>query len=96
MAQERLAKEAGPGHVLSGRPVIAVGRRMDSDDVLFFLPGGPAMLAVVHLTWSTRTPEADPRFPHTDLYQSVAQWIEKRMIPDGNEFLEGAGPVELR
>ena len=85
----RLATEAGPRHVLSGRPVIAVGRRMDTDDVLFYLPKGPAMLAVVHLTWSTRTPEPDPRFPFTDLYESVAHWIEQRMTPDGDEISPG-------
>jgi hypothetical protein len=91
--EARLAREVGPRHVLSGRPVIAVGRRMDSDDVLFYLPSGPAMLAVVHLTWGRRTPEPDPRFPYTDLYQSVSQWIERRMIPDATEFSQGEGPA---
>ena len=91
--EARLAKEVGPQHVLSGRPVIAVGRRLDTDDVLFYLPTGPAMLAVVHLTWSTRTPEPDARFPYTNLYQSVSQWIEERLIPDGNEVSEGEGPA---
>ena len=91
--EARLVREIGHRHVLFGRPVIAVGRRMDTDDVLFYLPSGPAMLAVVHLTWSTRTPEPDPRFPCTDLYQSVSQWIEQRMIPDGDELPEGEGPA---
>ena len=50
--EARLAKEVGPGHVLSGRPVIAIGRRLDTDDVMFYLPNGPTMLAVVHLTYS--------------------------------------------
>ena len=91
--EARLAKEVGPHHVLSERPVIAVGRRIDTDDVLFYLPSGPAALAVVHLTWSTETPEPDSRFPFTHLYQSVSQWIEQCMIPDGNEFSQGDGPA---
>ena len=84
--EERLAKEAGRKHVLYKRRVVAVGRRQDNDDVLFYLPDGPAVLAVVHLTWSTRTPEPDSRFPWTDLYQSVQEWIDQRMIPDAEEW----------
>ena len=46
-----LAREVGPGHPLFDRPTVAVARRVDCDDVLFWLPAGPAALAVVHLTW---------------------------------------------
>ena len=91
--EARLATEAGPRHVLFDRQVIAIGRRVDTDDVLFYLPKGPAMLAVVHLTFSPRTPEPDPRFPYTDLYHSVREWIDQRMIPDGHEFMHGDGPA---
>lgn len=82
----RLAKEAGRKHVLYGRRAVAIGRRYDTDDVLYYLPDGPAMLAVVHLTWSRQTPEPDARFPWTDLYQSVQEWIDQRMIPDAEEW----------
>ena len=88
--EARLAKEVGREHVLHGRQAIAIGRRHDNDDVLFYLPDGPAMLAVVHLTWSTRTPEPDARLPWTDLYQSVQEWIEQRMIPDAVEWEGGS------
>jgi len=92
-SEARVIKECGPRHVLSGRKALAIGRRLDTDDVMFYLPDGPAMLAVVHLTYSTRTPEPDPRFPYTDLYQSVPEWIEQRMIPDSNELSPGEGPA---
>jgi len=74
--EARLTNEVGPGHVLYGRPVRAIGRRLDTDDVLFYLPDGPTLLAVVRLTYSERTPEPDPRFPYTTLYASVEEWIE--------------------
>ena len=59
---------------------------MDNDDVLFYLPEGPALLAVVHLTWSDRTPEKDTRLPWTTLYASVAEWIEKGLDRDAQEY----------
>ncbi|MGH7694771.1 MAG: hypothetical protein ACRENH_07310 [Gemmatimonadaceae bacterium] len=78
----RLAKEVGSKHVLHKRPAVTVARRFDNDDVLFYLPAGPALLAVVHLTYSARTPEPDPRFPYTTLYASVREWIEQCLTPD--------------
>ena len=87
--QGTLAREAGRKHVLYGRRAIAIGRRHDTDDVLYYLPDGPAMLAVVHLTWSSQTPEPDARFPWTDLYQSVQDWVDQRMIPDARERESG-------
>jgi DNA-directed RNA polymerase subunit RPC12/RpoP len=83
--EARVAKEAGRGHPLHEKPTIAVGRRLDQDDFLFYLPKGPALLAVVHLTYSSRTPEPDPRFPHTMLYESVRQWIDECLIPDAEQ-----------
>ena len=81
----RLAQEVGRKHVLYKRQAIAVGRRLDNDDVLFYLPAGPAYLAVVHLTYSSRTPEPDPRFPGTTLYASLQEWIEQCMIRDSQQ-----------
>jgi hypothetical protein len=49
--------------------------------VLFHLPDGPALLAVVHLTW-TGQPERRPEWPHTELYHSVADFAERCMRPD--------------
>lgn len=83
--ESRLAEECGPHHVLYRRPAVSIGRRLDDDDVLFYLPGGPALLAVVHLTYSTRMPEPDSRFPYTRLYSSVREWIDQCLLPDAHD-----------
>jgi hypothetical protein len=83
--EARLAREAGPAHVLYQRPTVSIGRRLDNDDVLFYLPAGPAMLAVVHLTYSERIPEPDPRFPYTVLYASLREWIDQCLVPDAHD-----------
>ena len=80
-----LAREVGPGHPLFGRRAVAVGRRLDCDDVLFWLPGGPAVLAVVHLTWTGKR-ERSPQWPATTLYASVAEWLEHGMRVDHAEY----------
>ena len=79
--EAELAREVGPGHVLAGRRAVAVARRVDNDDVLFHLPDGPALLAVVHLTWTGRR-EQKPQWPYTELYHSVAEFAERCMGPD--------------
>lgn len=78
--EAELAREVGPGHVLAGRPAVAVARRTDNDDVLFHLTDGPALLAVVHLTWTGQR-ERKPEWPHTVLYHSVAEFVERCMRP---------------
>ena len=79
--ETELAREVGPGHVLAGRRAVAVARRTDNDDVLFHLPDGPALLAVVHLTWTCQR-ERKPEWPHTVLYHSVAEFVERCMRQD--------------
>jgi hypothetical protein len=81
-----LAREVGPGHPLHGRPAVAVGRRVDCDDVLFWLPDGPAALAVVHLTWTGKRERA-PQWPWVVLYGSIAEWLEKGMRADHVEYM---------
>jgi hypothetical protein len=87
--EAELAREVGPGHPLAGRRAVAVGRRLDTDDVLFFLPEGPAPLAVVHLSWTGRC-ETRPEWPWTELYTSIPDWVERRMRADHAE----CGPSE--
>jgi hypothetical protein len=82
--EAELDREVGRGHPLSGRRAIAVGRRLDNDDVLFWLPNGPAMFAVVHLTWTGKR-EGSPQWPGTTLYSSLDDWRERCMIPDHDE-----------
>lgn len=78
-----LADEMSTDHLLSGKRAVAVARRLDTDDVLFSLPDGPAPLAVVHLTWAGR--ERSPQWPATELYRSVDDFITRRMLPDAEE-----------
>lgn len=80
-----LAREVGPGHPLFDRPAVAVARRVDCDDVLFWLPAGPAALAVVHLTWRGKR-ERSPQWPAARMYASVAEWLEQGMRADHAEY----------
>ena len=82
-AAEELKRELTEGHVLYGRRVLPVARRVDQDDVLFFLPDSPQALAAVHLTYNG--PELDPRWPETELYDSIGKW-ETRMNEDHSDW----------
>ena len=77
--EAELAREVCDGHPLRGHMVRAVGRRADSDDVLYFLPGHEFAFAVVHLTWAK---ESRPGWPATDFYSSADDWVERCMRPD--------------
>jgi hypothetical protein len=80
--ESELRRELSPDHLLGGRAFLAVARRQDCDDVLFQVEG--VGFAVVHLTWSGRV---DPRWPRTEIYGSLDDWIERRMKPDHEEVL---------
>lgn len=84
--EEELRRELGPRHPLRDRPARAIARSTNSDDVLFTIAGAEAPLAVVHLSWSGRA-EADPRWPSFVPFADLADWAERRMIPDHVEFL---------
>ena len=78
-AERELKREAPHGHILFGRSPIAIGRRVDCDDFLFYLNEDPARFAVVHLTYNIET---DPNWPAAEIFNSIDEWIENRMIPD--------------
>ena len=80
-----LRNETGEGHPLFQQKAISVGRRHDTDDVLFLLLDHPAPLAVVHLTWRGR-PERNSSWPHTTFYSSLQEFIDRCMTPDHREF----------
>ena len=80
-----LEREVSRGHPLFGRRAIAVGRRIDNDDVLFWIHDSPTPYAVVHLTWTGQR-EPAPQFPWTTLYASVDDWRERCMLPDHAEY----------
>src|SRR5262245_36198653 len=80
-----LRKELGSRHVLFDVPVRAIARHVGCDDVLFATADPANPLAVVHLTWASRT-EPDPRWPCTTLYRNLQDWIERRLHPDHRDY----------
>jgi hypothetical protein len=77
-------RELPPGHPLAGIPLEAVGKRDDNDDVLLRLKDGSGRLAVVHLTWIGK-PERPP-WPATALFENDADWFERGLWPDHEEY----------
>jgi hypothetical protein len=73
-----LSSELSPKHVLYGLQAKPVAIRIDRDDVLFEIEGGPAPLAVVHLTWQK---ESDSRWPRTRIFATWEEWVRLEMLP---------------
>ena len=46
----------------------------------------PKTVAVVHLAWTFGS-ESNSRLPHTDLFESVEDWVERGMMVDHGEFV---------
>jgi hypothetical protein len=82
--ERELRRELIAGHVLFGREARAIARREDQDDVLFMVEA-PEQLAVVHLTYVRDT---RPEFPHTMIFETIAQFIEACMLPDHAELTD--------
>ena len=78
-----LHREMCAGHVLFERYVTAIGYRRDCDDVLFYLGESAPSFAVVHLTCQRET---GPEWPDTTLFDSMASWVERCVIPETEEF----------
>jgi hypothetical protein len=73
-------------HILYKRPITAVARRTDTDDVLFLVRGSVVKssaarveLAEVHLSYSA---ERTPDFPHCILFESLEAWKEAALRED--------------
>ena len=79
-ADSELRQEIGPTHILHGRSFQAVGVTVESDDYLFRLDDGA--FAQVHLTYTRKPPEEAPGFPHTRLFETLAEWMLAVMFPD--------------
>jgi len=93
--ERELEQEVSPGHPLYDARAIAVGVRVDQDDVLFLLPDMPKPLAVVHLTYSPGSEHASPdKVPHTTFYSSPDDWLKRGMAADHADYLSGAPEVE--
>ena len=86
--ERELATEVGKEHSLHDARVIAVGVRIDQDDVLFLLPDAPKPLAVVHLTWASAS-ERNPKFPDTTFYSSLDDWLQRGMTADHGDYVSG-------
>jgi hypothetical protein len=82
--EQELARELSPGHPLYRVKALAIGRRKDNDDVLFFLPDHDPPLAVVHLTWRH---EDNPEWPQTELFKSIPDFVDRRMKTDFDDIL---------
>jgi len=80
--ETELQSELAEGHVLFGRQVTMLAQRVDRDDVLFEIDGGPRV-AVVHLTYSAET---SPRYPMTKLYESLGEFMLLRMRADHEDY----------
>jgi hypothetical protein len=83
---DELRREVGRGHVLYRRDAVAVARATNADDVLFWLPDGPAAFAEVHLTWTGRR-ESRPEWPWTRLFASFTAWVEQSLREAPDDFL---------
>jgi hypothetical protein len=81
--ESELIQEVATGHPLFQVKAVAVGRRKDNDDVLFLLPDHDPPLAVVHLTWRH---ENNPKWPYTEFFQSVKDFVEQKMKVDFDAF----------
>lgn len=66
---------------------MAMGRRVDRDDVLFRLGGARGGFAVVHLTYRGR-PEIGPAWPATVLYESAAA-LQEQLDADSEAYRMG-------
>jgi hypothetical protein len=82
-AESELKREMCAGHALFGRSVKAVGWRRGVDNFLFYLGDTPPRFAVVHLTWGQET---RPEWPYIEMFDSLDDWMQRRMIPDADEW----------
>ena len=80
--ETELVREICKGHLLLGKSHVALARRIDCDDVLLEVDGGPAV-AVVHLSYAV---EADPQWPATEMFTSLAEFEQQSMRADITEY----------
>jgi hypothetical protein len=81
--ERELGAKIPPDHVLAGKKVRAVARRIDQDDVLFEIEGGG--YAVVHLTWTGRR-EQSRAWPAAETFESLDDWKIRRMKDDNADY----------
>jgi hypothetical protein len=75
-----LRAEVNSQHPLHNVEAVAVARREDNDDVLFYLPNHTPPLAVVHLAYAGR--ERSAEWPDTQFFDSLEDWVARCLKPD--------------
>jgi hypothetical protein len=96
LLERQLKRELPPGHVLEGRRARALGRRVDTDDVVFLLDDRGVELAVVHLTWRDGR-ERSAAWPHTVVFGDIREFVEgclQRDREDSERRPEPSEPAE--
>ncbi len=96
--ERELMQEAASGHPLHNVRAIAVGVRVDQDDVLFLLPDLSKPLAVVHFASSSSSNEnsdSAAKIPHTTFYSSLDDWLTRGMAADhAGQVSGGVDPTD--
>ena len=77
-----LVREMCEGHSFFGKSHVALARRIDCDEVLFEVDGGPAV-AVVHPGYAV---ESEPQWPATGMFTSLAEFEQQCMRADITEY----------
>ena len=72
--EAEIARELCSAHALAGVKLSAIARNLGRDDVLFANLTTPPEVHWVHLTWSA---EKEPRWPHTERYGSLAEFVDR-------------------
>jgi hypothetical protein len=81
--EEELARELAPHHSLHNRHFTAEAKTGASDDVLYRLDDGT--FAQVHLKF-TKEPRERPPLPRHHAFETLADWMIERMLPDHIEY----------
>ena len=72
LLEKELKREVSSEHALFPHEVVAVARRNDMDDVLFWI-SKLNCYAIVHLTWNV---EDSPYFPKTSMFYSSDELLK--------------------
>lgn len=80
--EDELIRELASSHSLYGHRVYAVAKNSTRDDVLFRLEDGT--FGEVHLTF-TKTPPEAIGWPRSRMFESLADWMIRSMLPEHSE-----------
>lgn len=86
--EKELRRELPPFHELQGDVLVAFARRLRCDEVLFRSPTGEGPVFWVHLTWAVET---DPKWPWTETYENMADFLERWPREELDDTGEDAG-----